>query len=136
MGRFRRDYLGWPNRRCFGRFEQHYLGGFHRRCLDRFDRHCLGGFHHQHYLGRFDRHRLGWRLLASERHPLLDYRAARALPCMMLVTGHRHRGVLGHLNQAHLCAALPAQHWQQPAEPALKEKPRYSVLAGLSLGQP
>jgi hypothetical protein len=51
---------------------------------------------------------------------------------MMLVTGHGHRGVLGHLNQAHLCAALPAQHWQQPAEPALKET-RYSVLAGLIL---
>jgi len=29
---------------------------------------------------------------------------------MMLKTGHQHRGVLGHLNQAHLCAALQAEH--------------------------
>jgi hypothetical protein len=36
-------------------------------------------------LDRFD-HCWGRRLLARERHPLLDCRAGRALPRMMLVT--------------------------------------------------
>ena len=33
-----------------------------------------------------------------------------ALPRLMLVTRHEHRGILNSLNQAHLCAARQAQH--------------------------
>src|SRR6516165_7205551 len=52
------------------------------------------------------------RFLANERRSLLDTITARALPRLMLVTRHEHRGVLDHLNQAHLCAARQAQHRQ------------------------
>ena len=52
----------------------------------------------------------GSRCLAVERPPPLDCGAARALPRLMLVTGNEHRGVFDHLNQAHLCTALQAQH--------------------------
>jgi len=50
------------------------------------------------------------RFLANERRSLLDTITARALPRLMLVTRHEHRGVLDHLNQAHLGAARQAQH--------------------------
>jgi hypothetical protein len=53
---------------------------------------------------------VGLALLASERRSLLDSRAARALPRLMLVTRHEHRGVLNNLKQAHLYAARQAQH--------------------------
>ncbi len=89
-----------------GRF---WMGRFHRHCLGRLRRHCLGQLH-WHCLGRLHRHRWGRCPLASECRPLFDCRAARTPPRMMLVTRNKHRGVLDHLNQAHLCAARQAQH--------------------------
>jgi len=65
-------------------FNRHCLGGFNRHCLGRFDRHCFGqlrprcfGRLHQHHLGWFSWRHLGRRFLRSERHPLLDSRAAK-----------------------------------------------------------
>jgi hypothetical protein len=135
LGRSHRHCLGRLRRHCLGRLPRHYLGRFDRRCLDGFHRRCLGRFD-CHCLGRLRRCCLGGYLLASERHPLLDSRTARALPRLMLVTRHKHRCVLDHLNQAHLCAARQAQHCATRSLWCLKMLKVFKRLRGASIKGP